>query len=198
MTYPLQPCIYGACREMHPAWEYKLWTDEANRKLVKEHYPWLLETYDSFPENIMRADTARVLYMHHYGGKFMISTASPLRIHITNCCTSPSFTQLRGRLPERMMRMMKLSFLLHVAGLYADLDFEVLQPFDNLITKESLVLAAMTDDISFNHRIPNAWMASAPKHPFWHFCMQHIIAASTPCAWQPKKKYVTIWLSGML
>jgi len=54
---------------MHPAWEYKLWTDEANRNLVKEHYPWLLETYDGFPENIMRADTARILYMHHYGGE---------------------------------------------------------------------------------------------------------------------------------
>lgn len=76
----------------------------------------------------------------------------------------------------------------HVAGLYADLDFEVLKPFDKLITKESLVLAAMTDDLSFNHRIPNAWMASAPKHPFWNFCIQQIVAAATPCAWQPKKK----------
>lgn len=54
---------------MHPTWEYRLWTDEANRELVREHYPWLLETYDSFPENIMRADTARVLYLHKYGGK---------------------------------------------------------------------------------------------------------------------------------
>jgi hypothetical protein len=62
-------------REMHPSWEYKLWTDEANRDLVKEHYPWLLEVYDGFPENIMRADTARVLYMHHYGGAPFLSWA---------------------------------------------------------------------------------------------------------------------------
>ena len=53
---------------MHPAWEYRLWTDVANRALVAEHYPWLLETYDAFPENIMRADTARILYMHRFGG----------------------------------------------------------------------------------------------------------------------------------
>ncbi|CAL8462282.1 g1813 [Coccomyxa elongata] len=128
-------------RDMHPTWEYRLWTDEANRELVRDHYPWLLETYDSFPENIMRADTARVLYLHKYG------------------------------------------------GLYADLDFEVLQPFDKLLDKDTLVLAAMTDDSSFNHRIPNAWMASVPEHPFWQFCIRHIIAAATPCAWQPKKKW---------
>ena len=75
-----------------------------------------------------------------------------------------------------------------VAGLYADLDFEVLKPFDELIKGTSLVLAAMTDDESFNHRVPNAWMASAPGHDFWQFCIRHIVAAATPCAWQPKKR----------
>jgi mannosyltransferase OCH1-like enzyme len=74
------------------------------------------------------------------------------------------------------------------AGLYADLDFEVLRPFDDLTQGQSLVLASMTDDTAFNHRIPNAWMASVPGHPFWQFCIQHIISAAAPCAVQPKKK----------
>ena len=74
------------------------------------------------------------------------------------------------------------------AGLYADLDFEVLQPFDGLIKGESLVLAAMTDDLTFNHSIPNAWMASAPGHRFWQFCLQHIVSAANPCSMYPKKR----------
>jgi mannosyltransferase OCH1-like enzyme len=44
---------------MHPTWEYKLWTDVDNRELVRRHYPWFLEMYDGFPQNIMRADAVR-------------------------------------------------------------------------------------------------------------------------------------------
>ena len=55
-------------RERHPGWEYRLWTDAENRELVREHYPWLLDIYDGLPENIMRADMARILYMHQFGG----------------------------------------------------------------------------------------------------------------------------------
>ena len=62
---------------MHPGWEYRLWTDAENRELVQEHYPWLLETYDRLPENIMRADMARILYMHQFGGD--ASTEMPLK-----------------------------------------------------------------------------------------------------------------------
>ena len=29
------------------------------RMLIEEHYPWFLETYDSLPQNIMRADAVR-------------------------------------------------------------------------------------------------------------------------------------------
>ena len=55
-------------REMHPGWEYRLWTDTENRELVQEHYPWLLQTYDRLPGNIMRADMARIMYLHQFGG----------------------------------------------------------------------------------------------------------------------------------
>lgn len=46
----------------------RLWTDEMNRQLVVEHYPWFLDTYDNLPMGIMRADSCRILYMHHVGG----------------------------------------------------------------------------------------------------------------------------------
>lgn len=46
----------------------RLWTDDDNRQLVKEHYPWFLDTYDSLPKPVMKADASRYLYMHHIGG----------------------------------------------------------------------------------------------------------------------------------
>jgi hypothetical protein len=46
----------------------RLWTDEDNRKLVLDHYPWFLDTYDALPKPIMKADSVRYLYMHHLGG----------------------------------------------------------------------------------------------------------------------------------
>ncbi|KAK9861333.1 hypothetical protein WJX84_001856, partial [Apatococcus fuscideae] len=55
-------------RTNHPDWSYVLWTDESNRNLVAEHFPHLLPVYDAFPEAIIRADTARILYMKQYGG----------------------------------------------------------------------------------------------------------------------------------
>ena len=52
----------------HPEWTYLFWTDKGNRKLVAEHFPWFLDTYDGFPLNIQRADCARYFYMLQYGG----------------------------------------------------------------------------------------------------------------------------------
>ena len=51
---------------MHPSWEYKLWTDEDNRNLIKDHYPWFLKTYDEYDVNIKRVDAVRYFYLYHY------------------------------------------------------------------------------------------------------------------------------------
>lgn len=37
------------------------------RRLLEEHYPWFLKTYDALPKPIMRADAIRSFYMHRYG-----------------------------------------------------------------------------------------------------------------------------------
>ena len=52
----------------HPSYEYRLWTDEENRRFLEKHYPWFIETYDALPESIMRADAMRPFYLYHYGG----------------------------------------------------------------------------------------------------------------------------------
>jgi hypothetical protein len=55
---------------LHPGWEMRLWTDESNAELVRERYPWLERAYDRLQANICRADLARALYMHAFGGVY--------------------------------------------------------------------------------------------------------------------------------
>ncbi|KAJ6132680.1 hypothetical protein N7471_007895 [Penicillium samsonianum] len=46
----------------------KLWTDDDILQLIKGRYPWLLPTYEAYPQNIQRADMARLLVIHAEGG----------------------------------------------------------------------------------------------------------------------------------
>jgi hypothetical protein len=55
---------------LNPSWHYHLWTDEANRAFVAEHYAQLLATYDGYPYAIQRADAVRYCLLHHYGGVY--------------------------------------------------------------------------------------------------------------------------------
>jgi tetratricopeptide (TPR) repeat protein len=60
-------------------WGYKLWTDKDNRKLIKTHYAWFLDTYDSYRENIQRVDAARVFILYHHGGVYADLDTQSLR-----------------------------------------------------------------------------------------------------------------------
>mmetsp|Transcript_18375 Transcript_18375/g.43077 ORF Transcript_18375/g.43077 Transcript_18375/m.43077 type:complete len:492 (-) Transcript_18375:92-1567(-) len=51
-------------------WARKLWTQEELRNLIKEHYPWFLETYDTYEQDVNRIYAARIFLMHHYGGVY--------------------------------------------------------------------------------------------------------------------------------
>lgn len=51
-------------------WDYKLWTDDDNRQLIVEHFPWFLETYDSYELPIMRADAIRPFILYEHGGLY--------------------------------------------------------------------------------------------------------------------------------
>lgn len=46
-------------RDRHRNWTYMLHTDEDNRRLVHDRYPWFLATYDALRYPVMRADAAR-------------------------------------------------------------------------------------------------------------------------------------------
>ncbi|MBL9081547.1 MAG: hypothetical protein JNK76_07060 [Planctomycetales bacterium] len=55
----------------HPDWEYRLWTDDDNRRLIADDYPWFLATYDRYPKPIQRADAVRYFMLHKYGGLYV-------------------------------------------------------------------------------------------------------------------------------
>ena len=59
-----------SCRRAHPNWEWVLWTDQDNLDLVRKHASWFANTYEDLEDRIpvYRADVARNLYMHLYGG----------------------------------------------------------------------------------------------------------------------------------
>lgn len=57
-----------SCRKIHPDWEWVLWTDADNLQLVKKYAPWFLDTYEELKSEIYRADAARNIYMHVFGG----------------------------------------------------------------------------------------------------------------------------------
>ncbi len=56
------------CRKVNSDWEWVLWTDADNKKMVEKFAPWFLTTYEDLPGEINRADAARNIYMHVFGG----------------------------------------------------------------------------------------------------------------------------------
>ena len=57
-------------RTLHPAWEYRLWTDESLEAFVHETYPEMWDLYRRYPEQIYRVDAARYMLLHHFGGVY--------------------------------------------------------------------------------------------------------------------------------
>ncbi|KAL6945093.1 hypothetical protein ACO0QE_002538 [Hanseniaspora vineae] len=60
-----------ACIDLHPDYEYKLWTDDIMEEFMRKEYPWFLDTYLSYGENIQRADAIRYFILYHYGGIYI-------------------------------------------------------------------------------------------------------------------------------
>ena len=48
-----------SCMDMHPGYEFRLWTDDSAREVLAKEMPQLLPTYDSYIYSIERADAIR-------------------------------------------------------------------------------------------------------------------------------------------
>jgi inositol phosphorylceramide mannosyltransferase catalytic subunit len=64
---------------MNPAFEPLLFDDQDNRDLVSTHCPRLLSMFDSFPEEIYRADAVRPIYLFFLGGFYVDMDVECLR-----------------------------------------------------------------------------------------------------------------------
>lgn len=55
-------------KQLHPEWEYKLWSDEDIRDFFSHHYAWFMPIFNNYPHPIMRVDAFRYFLLYHYGG----------------------------------------------------------------------------------------------------------------------------------
>lgn len=60
-----------SCLDLHPDYEYKLWTDKKSREFIAAEYPWFLETFDGYEFPIQRADAIRYFVLAHFGGIYI-------------------------------------------------------------------------------------------------------------------------------
>lgn len=55
----------------HPGWEYRLWTDADNQRLIDECYPQYAEFYRRLPYPILRVEFVKSAYLHRFGGLYV-------------------------------------------------------------------------------------------------------------------------------
>ncbi|CAG8041369.1 unnamed protein product [Penicillium salamii] len=60
-----------SCIDLHPDYEYILWTDRTAHDFIAAHYPWFLDTFENYPYPIQRADTIRYFILSHLGGIYI-------------------------------------------------------------------------------------------------------------------------------
>jgi inositol phosphorylceramide mannosyltransferase catalytic subunit len=60
-----------SCIDLHPDYEYMLWTDSKSRDFISAEYPWFLDTFDGYAYPIQRADAIRYFVLAHYGGVYI-------------------------------------------------------------------------------------------------------------------------------
>ncbi len=90
----------------------------------------------------------------------------------------PDFYDIFVKLPKNIMRADVIRYLLlyRLGGLYMDLDYEMLKPFD--LTQYGAVLPWETEGElgPGNDRICNAFLASSAGHPFFKMCIDDLKA----------------------
>jgi mannosyltransferase OCH1-like enzyme len=91
----------------------------------------------------------------------------------------PDFLPVFTGLPKNIMRADVIRYLLmyRLGGLYMDLDYEMLKPFD--LNEHDIVLPWEGGHSPGQERICNSIFASAPGHPFWKMAID-ALAANPP------------------
>ena len=61
----------NSCQRLHSDYQYRFWSDTDGRRLIKNEFPDLLPTFDSYPYDIQRADVIRLAVLYVYGGIYL-------------------------------------------------------------------------------------------------------------------------------
>lgn len=60
-----------SCIDLHPDYEYNLWTDDRSLEFITKEYPWFLSTFVGYKHPIQRADAIRYFVLAYYGGVYI-------------------------------------------------------------------------------------------------------------------------------
>ncbi len=63
--------LVDRAKRLLPGWQFRLWDDDENSQLMAEHFPQHFQAYEQISRGVMKADIARLLYMHAFGGVYM-------------------------------------------------------------------------------------------------------------------------------
>ncbi|KAJ3023134.1 UNVERIFIED_CONTAM: hypothetical protein HDU68_008759 [Siphonaria sp. JEL0065] len=63
--------FYKSWKLVNPEYKYNLWSDDDNLNLIQQEYPWFLDTFLGLNSSVMKADAARIFYMHKFGGVYV-------------------------------------------------------------------------------------------------------------------------------
>lgn len=93
--------IMRSWRKVQPRWAYAFHSDAENANLIASNYPWLVPIYTRL-SGVQKADMARYVYMHHFGGVYAdldVKLLRPLRPLLTDMWQRHNVSVLLGQEP---------------------------------------------------------------------------------------------------
>jgi len=123
---------------------------------------------------------------HHPGWKYQLWTHEDNHRLVQE--QHPDFAEFYERLPAPLkMDFIRVVYMHHQGGIYADMDFEALRPLDPLLQGSSIVAGREINGIGQRMRgadfICSALLASPAGHPVWLQIMRLMAAEFRPRHW---------------
>jgi mannosyltransferase OCH1-like enzyme len=76
---PEEDRLRRRAKRLLPGWEMRLWNDRDNLALMERHFPQFSARFENIQRGVVKADIARCLYMHAYGGLYLDTDYKLLR-----------------------------------------------------------------------------------------------------------------------
>ena len=59
------------CQDLHPSYEYSLWTHEKLLLWLKTDYIWFVQVYENYRYDMQRIDAMKYFLLYHFGGIYL-------------------------------------------------------------------------------------------------------------------------------